>query len=378
MVDSSSSLPRKVLLVFLGKRGGGQTILERLQSELLESNHVINLTTWKSIQNTQKTFYVGTTQIETVRFVNFEFPHNYYQVLNPNLILRSIRSCFQMRNQLKSLSPDLIVQIMPSPFDFIVDIFANRRKIPVVRLIHDIETHPGEAWPTKGAIWSRIRRATYIIVFSKYIHERVESLLRRRGISRQIFQAQLPSSIDAQENVIFSVRQPIQKVKTLHIGFLGRARKYKGLKYLDEALDLLPFEYNFIAGGQGSYPRSLVKKREIINRWLSNDEFVSILERSDVIVLPYTQASQSGIIPIARNHGKWLLVSDVGGLREQVDGYSRAILIEPGSAEAIVSGLVVIQERFEKEICIHQQIQNHHSISTIGHAIESVIKVLNN
>jgi hypothetical protein len=53
-------------------------------------------------------------------------------------------------------------------------------------------------------------------------------------------------------------------------------------------------------------------------RWVPEDDIPTVFEESDVIVLPYREASQSGILVSALAHGVPVVATPVGGLREQL------------------------------------------------------------
>ena len=61
------------------------------------------------------------------------------------------------------------------------------------------------------------------------------------------------------------------------------------------------------------------------------DDFAAALLAADVVVCPYTRASQSGILALAGQLGVPSIASDVGGLRELATASSRATSTPPGS-----------------------------------------------
>ena len=71
---------------------------------------------------------------------------------------------------------------------------------------------------------------------------------------------------------------------------------------------------------------------ELINRYIQDEEFQPILERTDFLVLPYRRASQSGVIPMCFAAGKTVVVTDVGALAEQVP-QETGILVRPSPAD---------------------------------------------
>ncbi len=69
-------------------------------------------------------------------------------------------------------------------------------------------------------------------------------------------------------------------------------------------------------------------------RFIGDDELPAYFERADLVVLPYLQADQSGVLFTALAFGKPLLLSDVGGFPEIADtGAARTV--PAGDARAL-------------------------------------------
>ena len=67
---------------------------------------------------------------------------------------------------------------------------------------------------------------------------------------------------------------------------------------------------------------------------LVDEEVAKLLSSVDLIILPYIEASQSGVIPLAFALGKPVVVTNVGGLKEQVpDGCG--LIIPPNNPKAL-------------------------------------------
>ncbi|MBP3883865.1 MAG: glycosyltransferase, partial [Olsenella sp.] len=54
-----------------------------------------------------------------------------------------------------------------------------------------------------------------------------------------------------------------------------------------------------------------------------------------VAVVPYRDATQSGVIALALAYGVPVIASDTGGLREQLDGGNVGLFCEPGNTESL-------------------------------------------
>ena len=121
--------------------------------------------------------------------------------------------------------------------------------------------------------------------------------------------------------------------------FFGRIDKYKGIGNLlrayrgisQKALPLV------IAGSGGltEEEKSLLQDAQnvtLINRYIGDGEMKWLFANSAAAVLPYIEATQSGIIPIAYAYGKPVIVSDVPGLTQFVENGETGFVAESISA----------------------------------------------
>jgi glycosyltransferase involved in cell wall biosynthesis len=104
--------------------------------------------------------------------------------------------------------------------------------------------------------------------------------------------------------------------------FIGRFRAYKGIKELMNAwpkvLDAFPAA-ELVLAGEGKIKKGLAMPNvRIINRWLSPHEIENLIDSSTCVVFPYKEASQSGPLSLAISAFKPVVVTNVGGLMEQV------------------------------------------------------------
>ena len=134
--------------------------------------------------------------------------------------------------------------------------------------------------------------------------------------------------------------------------FFGYVRKYKGLDILIEAfpkiLSDIPEARLLIVGEFYDKPDSYLDqikklgiedKVKVVNEFVPNEDVAKYYEVSDVVILPYRSATQSGILNVAYGFNKPVIVTDVGGLAEFVDEGKSGFVVEPDSPDAIVEGV---------------------------------------
>ena len=129
--------------------------------------------------------------------------------------------------------------------------------------------------------------------------------------------------------------------------FFGLIREYKGLDILLEAFRLLPEDFQLIIAGEpyGSFDKydKIIKAlpaeaRERIFmdlRYIKDSEVTDYFSASDLAVLPYRSATQSGISSVSYHFEVPMIVTDVGGLKETIGDRGTGIVASEGSPEAI-------------------------------------------
>ena len=141
--------------------------------------------------------------------------------------------------------------------------------------------------------------------------------------------------------------------------FFGLIRKYKGLDILLEAVGKY-FKSNsksklIIAGEAYEDRKRYLKiinqlniKDKIIwlNEFISNEKIEKLMTLSDLLVLPYHFASQSGVLSQAWQYEIPSIVTDVGGLPEYVDDEKSGYIIKNNNSNALAQK---IEYFFESE-----------------------------
>ena len=132
---------------------------------------------------------------------------------------------------------------------------------------------------------------------------------------------------------------------TKNLLFFGLIREYKGLDILLEAFRDLPEDYRLTIAGECYGPFD--KYREIIDSlpgkdrievhegYVRDSEVKNYFSEADLVVLPYRSATQSGISAIACHFGVPMLVTDVGGLKEEVGETGTGIVASSPAPEEI-------------------------------------------
>lgn len=136
--------------------------------------------------------------------------------------------------------------------------------------------------------------------------------------------------------------------------FFGRIKPYKGIKYLIEAEKIISKktnDYKIIIAGDGDItPYNIDKESprfEIINRYISDPEVAALFKKSIMVVLPYLDASQSGIIPIAYAFKKPVVATSVGSISEVVEDNVTGFIVPPRDAYSLADAILKLLKNNE-------------------------------
>jgi glycosyltransferase involved in cell wall biosynthesis len=140
--------------------------------------------------------------------------------------------------------------------------------------------------------------------------------------------------------------------------FFGLIRPYKGLDVLLEAFRSVPSDVElWIVGrplGMSLEPLRRLASRapgtvRFVDRFVPDREVPQLFRRADVVVLPYRDAEQSGVLYTALAFGKAIVMSEVGGFAE-VAAQGAGQLVPPEDPEALAAAIGgVLVDRAHRE-----------------------------
>jgi glycosyltransferase involved in cell wall biosynthesis len=132
--------------------------------------------------------------------------------------------------------------------------------------------------------------------------------------------------------------------------FFGFIRKYKGLDLLLESIRFLPDDYLLVIAGEnyGSFDEyeqiiknyNLENKVKLFIRYIDDGEVPQFFSASDVCILPYKLATQSGILGISYHFGLPVIATDTGGLREMIEPFNTGIIVREPAPNLLSSSIV--------------------------------------
>lgn len=224
--------------------------------------------------------------------------------------------------------PDIAICAMPGPLDMLMAAAVKLLGARLVVVVHDADTHPGDGFPGQMVLqrllcWFADRLAV--------LCDHVANRLREQNVPA--------GKLIAFQHPPFGFSLPVtpRRDGPPRLLCFGRLLPYKGLDLLAEAMKSVN-GIELLVAGHGPETAVLQALRAlpgvtVDNRWLAEDEIGPLLAWSDAVILPYREASQSGVAAAALGAGRPVIATRVGGLSEQLAGTTNAISCDPEGAK---------------------------------------------
>lgn len=267
------------------------------------------------------------------------FPNKIKLIVNTLLLPRYKR---EFKRFLKQSEIDIVYCIMGHATTTYIAPVIKELGITYYFTIHDAINHPGEErYNYEQYIRKNYEQATCLIVHSQHVKE---MLIATYGLSKdRIIYVPLGTYHYNSKSGVRSLNtdKPIQLI------FFGRIVKYKGLELaLQAQKELIKQGYNTVLniyglGNLEPYTALLQNTPAVFvnNRWISDEEIEPIFNAMDIVVLPYIEASQSGVLPLAADMGLPVVATPVGGLIEQIAQYKCGVLCKDITSLSIATSI---------------------------------------
>ncbi len=217
--------------------------------------------------------------------------------------------------------------------------------LPSFFIVHDGKMHTGETGDfSQNQLVQIMQWSTHLIFLSEHV----------RYMVKDNFNIDKPYIIAPHGLIDYGSLPKIKRADNPTLLFLGRITKYKGIELLLDAIKDTPEQLydKLIIAGKWAYNVPSDYNHEkviIIDRWLSTDEILEYIAKSDIMIFPYIEATQSGVATLAINYQRPSVVTKVGAFSEQF-GEGTAIMVNP-SVQDIREGII--------KLCSEKQLYNN-------------------
>lgn len=308
-------------IIYLGRRGGGAKTALQICEELVNSENFA--ITSIGIRGDNEIF----KEYDQSKVINL-----FDRLISLGTIKKIIEYFFSPTKLLGALhisSNGFCLVPMISPLGLVIEGMLKARGIKVIRLLHDYEKHPGDSWPPNFLTRRIVKKSSFLIALS----EDVASKIRKQN-------PQIIVSIYPHPPFGFSKSQINVKFAPRYILFVGRIRKYKGVENLIAAFTKLEInDTELVIAGEGKLRVKSNSRIKYINRWLKEEEISGLIENASVVVFPYIEASQSGILPYCVSINKKIVITPLPGLIEQTSSSANAFKTADLTIDALATSL---------------------------------------
>ncbi|WP_207477495.1 glycosyltransferase family 4 protein [Arenibaculum pallidiluteum] len=235
----------------------------------------------------------------------------------------------------------VVLCVMRHPWSSVVFPAFREAGARVLMELHDAEPHPGESYP----FWQQhlamdLAATDGLVVLSEHV--------RRAALATHNYPADRIWTVP-HAGFVFDPPARRESPRSLptdrppRLLFFGRLLEYKGLDLLAKAYRLLrgrrEVELRIVGTGRSALVGGLHGKPGVTLdlRWIPEREIGPILNEADLIVAPYREASQSGVIPAAYSLGLPVVAMPVGGLVEQVEHGRTGLIAGQTNAESFAA-----------------------------------------
>ena len=284
-----------------------------------------------------------------------DFENNSFEVQGTRYILHTANpfNWGKCAREILAGKPDLVIFQWWHPY-FAPCYRSLLRKLKGVKTLficHNVFPH--ERFPLDRALTKMVlKRGDFFITHSKTDAADLRSIRKDAAICEAVH-----PTYDAFQFHNLTQKQARQKLGLGEQGqvllFFGFVREYKGLKHLIAALpeitQRLPGAHLLIVGDFGKDKQEyldLIAQNKveqflsIYDGYIPDQEVEQYFAASDLVVLPYESATQSGIVQIAYGFERPVVATNVGGLPDVVLHEKTGYLVPPKDPQALADAVV--------------------------------------
>jgi glycosyltransferase involved in cell wall biosynthesis len=342
---------RKILVIFLGTHNAGPVYAYEMTKGLIQngatvsaiiSSYAVNISAWRSLPLKRL------VEIPTYRD-------------KKEFLIETCKFFLYKRRQLKKSFSGEYFDAVYSPFFAAWNHWAIKSfsDIPLLYTVHDPILHSDESKFNRiinGFVAKDIKAADKVIVLSSIFRKYVSEYYKRRDeniivLPHGTFETYKEVGNNQTEASEWYGEHP----DSINFLFFGRIEYYKGLDLLIEAYSTLEKKYlnrvSLLIAGKGDFSSyrdafNQLSNAKLLNYMIPDEDVMSLFHGKNVItVLPYRDATQSGVINLAAQSSSLIISTNVGGLPEQLDYGKAGILTDP-----TVRGLLEVMNEVTENI----------------------------
>ncbi len=365
---------KKVLLISLQKYGGGALDALEFSNGLVKNDffHQIII----SDKNELKEEFLKETQKRKVWLIK-TFQSSYFSFFTNTFLL--FRWFSFVRILIKE-KPRIVHITHFHPWVIFLFLLKSFLKFKLFYSVHDNPFEPKENPVFLMNFLEKIfiKNADIVITYSEFIKQSLQKYIPLKMI--EVLYLGIHKDLCPDFEKIFDFSN-----ETLNVLFFGRIEKYKGLDVLVEAFEKIKKEnlsIKLIIAGRGEIDSILKEKInkleiEFKNCWVSREELCSLLQWCHILVCPYKQGTQSGIINTSLAYGIPVIATNIGSFSEFVKDGETGFLIPPNNSQILAQKIQFFYENKNKIIEFSKKILKFSNNFLWEKIVQKAIKLYN-
>lgn len=342
---------KKILVIFLGTHNAGPVYAYEMTKGLIQngaivsaivSSYTANISAWRSLP--------------LKKLVELPTYHDKREFL-----FETCKLFLYKKRKLQSLFYGEYFDAIYSPFfaawnHWIIKSFHD---IPLLYTVHDPILHSSESKLNRiinSFVAKDIQAADTVIVLSSIFRKYISEHYKKRNediivLPHGTFESYRDVGHDRTE-----ARGWYQDhLNSINFLFFGRIEYYKGIDLLIEAYSTLEKRYSdrvsLLIAGKGNFSPyrdafNQLKNAKLLNYTIPDKDVMSLFCGQNIVtILPYRDATQSGVINLAAQSSSLIISTNVGGLPEQLDYGKAGILTEPTVQEILETMQDVVENK---------------------------------
>ncbi|SKB57312.1 Glycosyltransferase involved in cell wall bisynthesis [Lachnospiraceae bacterium] len=267
--------------------------------------------------------------------------------------------------------PDLVIIEWWHPyFAPCYQILCSALKSKVLFTCHNVFPH--ERFPMDRMLTKMtLKKGDYFILHSEREADEIKTI-----IPHPAYRVNMHPTYNAFQMAPVTDRSSDEKI----ILFFGFVRPYKGLHVLIPAMAECPDVRLMIVGDFGGHKAEyeaqikecgIGDRTEIHDGYIPDNEVQKYFEQADAVILPYIDATQSGIAQIAFGFRKPVIATEVGGLPEVVTDGETGVLCKPNDPKALADSIKRFYE-IREQVDFGKNIDSDSERFSWGHMVNTI------
>lgn len=327
-----------IVVNYMGRHGSGNIHAYVMVKAMLEegesvvavvSKYADNINSWRALDLTEL------IEVETYQnVIQFAYRSVAFYMHEAKNIARHLKESY-----------DILAIYNPMMTYWTFGLNRHLKNCKIITCNHDPIPHSGDR--RKWSFEKALKQSRIIIVHSRQF---IEYVREHYPESRVEYMPLTRLNVYDMPGKIKTVSYDSNKINFL---FFGTISEYKGLGVLADAYRIAKKECPNITltiGGNGDfspYQETYDKLNNgdifIVNRWIADEEVESFFDGKQLIlILPYTDATQSGVALVAREYGIPIIATKTGGLPEQIEDGKTGLLVEPSDADELSKAMITL------------------------------------